>query len=119
MWESLDVRKFPRLNIECDIEVHEAKTSLHFSTVTQNIGAGGVCVILNRELPRLTPVFLRLRLPDGLPPVECSGKGCWAIRSRFLFKNENQFDTGIEFLDIKPEDGRRIKLLIESRRRDF
>ncbi len=114
MWESLDLRKFPRLNVQCDIEIHEAKSSFNLSTVTQNIGAGGVCVILTRQLPRSTNVFVRLHLKDSLPTLECSAKVCWVIQSRILFQNQSQFDTGIEFLDIKPEDRQRIRQIVDS-----
>lgn len=113
MWESLDHRKFPRLNINCDIEIRKAKTPLHFSTITENIGAGGVCVILSRELDRHAGVLLKLHLPDGLPVVECSGKICWAIRNRTFSRAESEYDTGIEFLEIREEDRERIRRIVK------
>lgn len=115
MWESLDLRKFPRLALKCDIEIHEAKNALHHSTVTQNIGAGGVCVILPWQLSRFASVIIRLHLNDGQAPVECSCKICWVVQSRFLFRNDRQYDTGLEFLDIKIEERQRVKQLVERR----
>lgn len=114
MKESLDLRKFPRLTLKCDVEIQEAKHSLRFATTTQNIGAGGICVILPRELAKLTQVLIRLHLTDDLPPVECHAKVCWVVRSRFLFKNEDHYDTGLEFLDIKDNERQRVKQLIEK-----
>ena len=114
MWESLDFRKFPRLKIKCDIEIREAKTSFNISTVTENIGTGGVCVILDREFSRLTKVFVRLHLIDSSPPIECHGKICWIVKSHTLFKKGNRYDTGIQFLDMNPDDKRLIKQFIDQ-----
>ncbi len=113
MKESLDLRKFPRLAVKCDVEIHEQKNAFRFATQTQNIGGGGVCVILPRELSKLTQVLLRLHLADGFPSVECHAKVCWVVRSRFPFKNEKRFDIGLEFVDIKDEDQQRIKNLMQ------
>ncbi|HNV86564.1 MAG TPA: PilZ domain-containing protein [Candidatus Omnitrophota bacterium] len=112
MWETLNQRKFPRLNIKCDIEVSGPRNAFAFSTVTQNIGAGGVCVILPRELSRSVPVHLKLYLRKDQSPVECSGRVCWNIGSRTLFKSKRQFDTGIEFVDIPPEHRETIRMIV-------
>ena len=115
MWESLGLRKFPRLNINCDIDIKDIKSSFHLSTTTQNIGAGGVCVILMRELPRFSKINLRIHLNDSMPPIQCVGKVCWNVHSKVLFKNnETRFDTGIEFQELLPADRERIKAYIDK-----
>ncbi|MBI4549700.1 MAG: PilZ domain-containing protein [Candidatus Omnitrophica bacterium] len=111
----LDLRKFPRYELKCDIQIGEDRTAFKFNTTTQNIGAGGVCVILNKELPKLTRVFTRLHMPDYGAPIECHANVCWVVRSRFLFKNESLFDTGLEFMDIRPDDRERIRLIVEKK----
>jgi len=118
MWETLDKRKFPRLNIRCDIEIRELKGACQFSTVTENIGAGGVCVILPKELPRSTLVFVKLFVAERESPIECSGKICWRVESKVLFKDEKRFDTGIEFLDILPEDRSFIRGLVDEKMKE-
>lgn len=115
MWESLDLRKFPRLALKCEINIHEPRNARHHSTLTQNIGGGGVCVVLPWELPKFSSVAMRLHLNDGLDPIECSCKICWVVQSRFLFSSERKYDTGLEFLDIKVEDRQRVKQLVENR----
>lgn len=115
MWESLDQRRFPRINIPCDIEIRDPKNAFHYSTVTQNIGAGGVCVILPKELPRSTLVYIKLYVPGRDVPVECSGKVCWRVESKIMPRQLSQFDTGLEFLDIQAHDREYVRDLVDNR----
>lgn len=112
MWEGLDQRKFPRLKLQCDIDLRDERGAFRISAITDNIGAGGVCVILPRALERSARVALELHLADGLRPVGCAGKICWVVMRRVLFQHNASYDTGIEFLDILEEDRSRIRKLV-------
>jgi len=71
-------------------------------------------VILPRELSRSVPVHLKLYLRGDETPIECSGKVCWNIGSRTLFKAGKQFDTGIEFVEISSAHRDTIRKIVSE-----
>ncbi|MBI4970964.1 MAG: PilZ domain-containing protein [Candidatus Omnitrophica bacterium] len=116
MWETFDKRKFPRLNVKCDVLVKEQNSSDIFTTETENIGAGGICVFLKKSLASYSPVSLKLELNDKeTQPIECTGKVVWCIKNQTLNQDNTRFDVGIEFLSIKSEDRERIRRFIQNR----
>ena len=62
--------------------------------------------------------FIKLFVTERENPVECSGKICWGVESKVLFKQEKRFDTGIEFLDILPEDRDFIRKMVDSKMKE-
>ncbi|MBI4357872.1 MAG: PilZ domain-containing protein [Candidatus Omnitrophica bacterium] len=115
VWAGLDQRAFPRISARCDILIHDHIGGT-IRAKTQNLGGGGVCVILNRELEKLSRVRLRLILEETTYPIECEGRIVWMVRSRELPSGKVHFDTGIEFLGLRPLDRERISAFIENRR---
>lgn len=108
MWQGVDRREFPRADYPCKIEVFQKGQKSSFSTHTENIGVGGVCVVLEKELEKFSPVGLSLYLEDGQEAVECDARVVWVVR------RENLFDVGIEFLDIKTKDVLRIERIVQE-----
>ncbi len=108
MWQGIDNRKFPRANYPCKIVVIKSGSSQHFSTHTENIGKGGVCVVLEKALEKFCPVELTIYLQDGRHPLECDGRVVWTV------KGKQAFDTGIEFLNLQAEDAQRIERIIRE-----
>lgn len=114
-WAGINNRKTVRISLECTVIVKKARSSLVFHSSTENISMGGVCVILEKELLRKTPVELEIALPDDLLPVECSGKVRWSTkRSDYLNKKPSQFETGIEVIEISDQDKSRLKHIIDE-----
>ena len=115
MWDGFNKRKFPRINLRCELIVGDSPQGQVLHVQTENVGAGGVCVILDRPLERFSIVSLRLEIDSQLPWIEASGKVVWAISSRAPATNKESFDTGIEFmgLDAGPQD--LIRRYVESR----
>ena len=111
-WAGLDQRAFPRVSTQCDIAVGDHLQGL-IKTKTQNLGAGGVCVILNRQVEKLSRVHLRLTLEDSITPIECDGRIVWMVRSKELVSGRVSFDVGVEFLNLKDEDRELIKSFID------
>ena len=107
MWQGLDRRRFPRADYPCKIVVIKKAKTEKFSTHTENIGEGGVCVALEKELDKFCLVELALHLKDDSPPIECDGRVVWVV------KREEEFDTGIEFLNIRNKDTLRIERIIQ------
>jgi hypothetical protein len=85
-----------------------------FSTHTENIGAGGICVILEKDLGLFSPVELEIDLKDDLPEVECDGTIVWVVRrAEYEKRKPNHYDTGIEFIDLKDTDKTRINAIVD------
>ena len=108
MWQGINRRKFPRAEYPCRIIVIKGTGKLKLTTKTENIGAGGLCVVLAKELLRFEEVVIMLYLDDKPEPVQCHGRVVWVVR-----KAGSGFDTGVEFLDLKDKDRLRIERLIE------
>jgi len=108
MWEGMNKRKFPRVRYPCKIVVFKKGGRDRFNTRTENIGLGGVCVSLDRELNKFSLVELALYLEDSQVPIECDARIVWVV------KNEHKFDTGIEFLNIKEKDLIRVGRIVEE-----
>ena len=114
MWDGFDKRKFPRLKLNCQIEIQPQAKKAPAVTVTENVGVGGVCVIQNQPLERFSLCRLRLELQPNLPFIDCTGKVVWIIERREPMPRERRFDTGIEFVDIASADRERIRAFIQE-----
>ena len=112
-WGGLDQRVFPRVSARCDISIHD-RIGGPIKTKTQNLGLGGVCVILNRELEKLSRVHVHLILEEPNRAVDCNGRVVWMVRSKEPVSGKVTFDVGIEFLDLEPQDREFISAFIKK-----
>ena len=112
MWDGFESRKFPRLKADCHIYLEHSSGEEPVATKTENIGIGGFCVILSKELPKLSKVKVCLDLLDGEKPIACEGRIVWTVASRTFGSDKLTHDTGVEFLDISEQARNRIKQLI-------
>ena len=108
-WAGLDQRAFPRVSARCDISISSGRGKT-IRAETQNLGAGGACVILNQQLEKLSQVHLRFSLDQPKAPIDCDGRIVWMVRSKEPASGKTTFDIGIEFLNLKPEDQELITL---------
>ncbi len=114
-WQGIDQRRFPRVNYQCTVTLRPTgKEEAAIQAVTENVGQGGVCVLLEKGLDIFSPVELELKLDDGKPPVHVEGTIVWVVRRRELKKGPS-FDTGIEFAELTPEDKARLEAIIDKR----
>ena len=115
MWDGINRRKFPRAHFPCKIIILSSEHPKSLTTKTENIGCGGVCVVLPKPLKLFSIVGIQLFLEEKSSPIECSGRIVWVVgrKSSKSFKPES-FDTGIEFVDIKEEDIEKIAKLVEK-----
>jgi len=115
MWNGINRRKFPRAKYECLITIKKRLNSKVLSTETENIGAGGICVIINEDIGLFQGVDLELQINDNKPPIKCGGTIVWVVKkTEPKQKGSYFFDTGIEFIDIRPEDRERITEVVEN-----
>ena len=115
MWNGINRRKFPRASYKCLIAIRKRLTSKVISTMTENIGAGGICVVIKEDLGLFQGVDLELYINDSHPPIKCGGTVVWVVKkSSPKQKGVYLYDTGIEFIDIRPEDREKLFLLVEE-----
>lgn len=115
MWNGLNKRRFPRANFPCLIRVRKKGSHRAFCTHTENIGVGGICVILEKDLGLFSPVELQIDLKDDLLQVECDGRIVWVVRrAEYEKRKPNHYDIGIEFVNLKEEDRMRIDTIVDK-----
>ena len=115
MWNGINRRKFPRANYECLIVIKKRAAPKTISTQTENVGAGGICVIIKDDLGLFQGVDIELFLDDGKGPIKCGGTIVWVVKKTdSKHKGVRLFDTGIELVDIRPEDRDRASEVVEK-----
>ena len=113
MWQGIDQRRFPRAQYKCVVGLRQPGGASTVSAVTENIGMGGVCVLLDKGLDIFSPVELDLTLNDGKGLLRVKGTIVWVVRRR-EFRKGPCFDTGIEFADLSAEDKARIEAVLDK-----
>ncbi len=117
MWDGINCRKFPRINSKIEVDIKINGNIEHISTLTENIGIGGICIILDKKVDKYSLVKLNLEINDDFSPIECDGRIVWIIEKRIFGKNDSHYDVGIEFLNMDAVDGDRIKNFILQKER--
>lgn len=111
-WAGMDQRRFPRIRHQCVVSLRQNPTRAMIATSTENVGMGGICVLMDQGLDIFAPVDVELSLGDGHPPIVCKGMVAWVVRRREL-NRPVMFDTGIEFVGLPPEAESRIQKAIQ------
>lgn len=109
----MDQRRFPRAKYKCMVKLRQEGEAAPIASVTENIGLGGVCVLLERGLDIFAPVDLEISLEDGKSPVRVEGTIVWVVRCGNV-KRKPAFDTGVEFTDMTPENKTRIEAVLDK-----
>jgi len=113
-WGGLNRRKFPRVLYPCLVVLH-ASTEHEDAILahTENVGTGGICVIMRRQLKMFSPVDIELDLLDLGEHVRCKGKVVWSIRRKDTEPSKPMFfDVGIEFENMSERDQQRIEQIV-------
>ena len=115
LWGGIDRRSFPRAKYKCLIKIaHHGKEEV-FSTYTENIGAGGICVVLGKEIDLFKTAKLTIYLAEKGEPIVCNGAIVWVIRRHPQTKSGTfEYDTGIEFIDISEDGKRKIAEMVDK-----
>lgn len=109
LWDGFNKRKFPRLHLTCEVLIQALSKNKAFKATTEDIGLGGVSVMLEEPLERFDRCKISLELKDGEPPVQITGRSVWVIPSRDPRSTKKSFDTGIEFLDVDEFSRKRLQ----------
>jgi Tfp pilus assembly protein PilZ len=114
-WQGINQRKFPRACYRCRIKVEGKTPDLILEALTENIGAGGICVKLEDRFELFEDVALEIYLDDGKKPVNCTGMIVWVVKHHPMTGAQKaMYDMGIEFLNICREDKKRIEKLVDK-----
>ncbi len=112
LWDGFNKRKFPRLHLTCEVVVQPMGKQKAFTASTEDVGMGGVSVMLPEPLERFDRCKISLELKDGEPPVQCIGRSVWVIPSQDRKSAKKNFDTGFEFLDLDEFSRKRLRAFI-------
>ena len=114
-WKGIDKRKFPRAAYSARVSLHKGRRSESIQTQTENIGAGGIAVVLAKPLEIFSEIDLDLTMEEGQPPLQCVGQIVWVVRRSYSDRTKPpEYDTGIEFLNLKPEQAQSIEAAITA-----
>lgn len=113
MWDGFNKRKFPRIKLQCEIAIQSDGPKYAIHAITENVGIGGVCVILDQPLERFSKCRLRLELKSK-HEIDCAAKVVWMVPTQAAKGSKKRFDTGLEFLGLEPEEGEILKAFLQK-----
>jgi hypothetical protein len=114
-WDGFNRRKFPRVNYPSLIVIKstDAEPEL-ILTHTENVGVGGVCLIVKNDIPLFTEVEVEIDLLDLGSHIRCLGRVVWNIQRK---AEDNKkplfFDIGIEFQGLPSEEYQRLQEIVD------
>lgn len=115
IWEGINQRKFPRVQYRCLIRVSRGGQKELIDTFTENIGAGGICVVLEKEFKLFEDVGLEIFLGDEDTPILCKGTVVWVVKRHPASGAEAvKYDTGVEFKDMSDGDKECVSRLVRK-----
>jgi Tfp pilus assembly protein PilZ len=114
VWDGLNRRRFPRVNYPCLVVIRREDASHDIIlTHTENVGVGGICVILKQDVQMFTPVDLELDLLDLGDHIKCHGKVVWNVQRKSDANSKPAFfDIGVEFVDLADQEKKRIEEVV-------
>lgn len=113
-WDGLNRRKFPRVVYPCLVVIQNNEEKDIILTHTENIGIGGVAVILKQNLKIFSHVELELDLLDLGNHIKCQGKVVWNVQRKSDAKNKPLFyDIGIEFEELENQEQARLESIVK------
>ena len=111
-WDGVEKRNFVRANFPCKIVIYTPSEHTLISH-TEDIGAGGVRVIIEENLDIFSLVKLEIFL--GGTQIICKGRIVWVVVKAGFEKSEvNIWDTGIEFYEITERDRKIVKSFVDT-----
>lgn len=114
-WDGMNRRKFPRVYYPCLIVLRYAEGGQEsILTHTENIGVGGISVIVKKNMKMFSAVDLELDVLDLGGHIKCQGRVVWSIRRKEDDSKKPMFyDVGVEFVNISNEDRVRLEEIVK------
>ena len=114
-WDGSNRRQFPRIMYPCLVKLTAGDGAQHdaFLTHTENIGVGGISVIVKKEIPLSASVQVEVDLLDNIEHLSAKGRVIWVVRRRSGETVKPLFyDVGIEFEGLSDKDKIRLDTTI-------
>lgn len=112
LWDGFNKRKFPRLHLTCQVAIQPIGHQKPMTASSEDVGLGGVSVMLDEPLERFERCKISLELLDGKPPIQCIGRSVWVVPSQNLKSAKKNFDIGFEFMDMDDSSRKRLQAFI-------
>ena len=99
-------RKFVRLQFRLKAKCRVLGTEDPLSSLSRNIGGGGISLFTKRRLAAGTVLGIEVYFPGRMAPVRFTGEVIWSgeLITSGAQDALNTYETGVQFLDITPED---------------
>lgn len=110
----IERRQFPRITLMCKISVVFGERLLVFISHTENMGVGGIRVILQEKLHIPAEVEVELFLPDREESLKCKGQIIWVKELNPTRIKPCLFDTGIKFIGMSGPDQELLKKIVNA-----
>ena len=110
-------RRFFRLNFNTNVKWSKIPSTLgsdiQKEDVTRNISEGGICLIVYEKVQVADMLNLEIELP-GPKIIYAIGRIAWLKEFEIIstHKNNERYDIGVEFIDIRSEDREDIKRFV-------
>ena len=103
-------RKFVRLDTRLPIAYHVTKAPASKTSLSSDIGGGGVCLFLSEAVKVGTLLRIEVTLPEQPHPVAFTGEVMWCEQYEVIGKTqrERSVEAGIKFIQIEPHDQQAI-----------
>lgn len=101
-------RKYPRLNLNIEVEYSVLRGADAIQVQSKNISAGGICLILYEDIQPDSVLELKFYLPRDTNPIKAIGRIVWRSEIVVADDKRTRFDAGIEFLEISDIDRTKI-----------
>lgn len=114
MWDGFNKRKFPRVNLDCQVSVSPQGKAKVLNSKTENLGAGGVCLITEEEVARFDRCQFSIQIP-GADSIGGKGKVVWVIPRKMARDPQKTYDVGIEFTEFDDDGQKKLMQFLASR----
>ncbi len=113
-WDGINRRKFPRVEYPCLVIIrHNQNEQDVLLTHTENLGIGGICITLKKNVKLFAPVEVEIDMLDLGTHIKCEGKVVWSFHRRSDERKKPLFyDTGVEFINLNSKDQKRIEEIV-------
>ena len=116
-WNGQERRQAQRVNVSLVVRYSiEKKHHVKLDGHMRDVSSGGMQLLVNEKLPDATILLLEFELPVTKKPICAEGKVIWS-KGNFSERDElgrRVFQTGIQFVNIKPEDKNRLAEYIDN-----
>ena len=102
-------RSAPRFRAYRPVRLHGSSNPQVVETLTKELALGGVRCLSPTLFPVSTEVSLELVLSTGDEPLTVRGRTVWFQ----TIAQSEQFDLGISFLDLSPQNKRRLSAYLD------